>query len=80
MKIEQFECIYCKELRGKNNIKKHEKGCYLNPDNLKLCLNCGKPIKNKKAVTCSYGCSNTIFRSGRKNGNWKEATYRSTCF
>ena len=64
------------------------KSCYLNPINLKLCVVCNNPIKklrhgNKdfnKQVTCSYACSNKLFRSGPKNGNWKEETYRSTCF
>ena len=31
-------------------------------------------------VTCSYSCSNTHFRSGKLNPNWKEDSYRSTCF
>jgi hypothetical protein len=34
----------------------------------------------KNKVTCSYSCSNTYFRSNVNNPNWKESSYRSTCF
>ena len=34
----------------------------------------------KEKVTCSYACSNTHFRSGEGNPNWKNSTYRTTCF
>ena len=34
----------------------------------------------REKQTCSYACSNTFFRSGKNNGNWKEDAYRSTCF
>lgn len=44
------------------------------------CPVCGGEKKNKKAVTCGYSCSNTLFRSGPNNPNWKESNYRSTCF
>jgi hypothetical protein len=39
-----------------------------------------KGHKREKA-TCSYSCSNTYFRSGEQNGNYKDspATYRKTC-
>ena len=31
-------------------------------------------------MTCSHSCANTYFRSGINNPNWKENTYRTTCF
>ena len=34
----------------------------------------------REKMTCSYSCSNTYFRSGINNPNWKEDSYRSTCF
>jgi hypothetical protein len=37
-----------------------------------------RKIENKK--TCSYSCSNKLFRTGENNGNWKENAYRTTCF
>lgn len=51
----------------------------------KECPACGKSFKVSKGspreeTTCSYACSNTYFRSGRNNPNWKETAYRSTCF
>ena len=41
-----------------------------------------KFITNEKEnkITCSYSCSNSYFRSGINNPNWKMDTYRSTCF
>ena len=35
--------------------------------------------KQRKS-TCSTSCANTYFRSGSDNPNWKNDTYRSTCF
>jgi len=57
----------------------------------KNCPVCGKIFETLKEhkrekQTCSYACSNTLFRSGPDNGNWKEDgtcrgnSYRSTCF
>ena len=51
----------------------------------KICPVCGKEfITNsggqRSKVTCSHACSNSYFRSGRSNPNWKDDSYRSTCF
>ena len=51
----------------------------------KKCPVCSKVFTAKKGspkekVTCSYSCSNTHFRSGEDNPNWKNEAYRSTCF
>jgi hypothetical protein len=51
----------------------------------KNCPVCGNEfetqIGNKREkTTCSYKCSNTFFRSGKQNPNWKDDSYRSTCF
>lgn len=82
-----LECIYCKDSFGKNNIKRHEKSCSMNPINQKICVVCGDPFKStnsgkkgREQVTCSYSCSNKHFRSGKNNGNWNEDSYRTTCF
>ena len=34
----------------------------------------------KEKTVCSRACSNTYFRSAEDNPNWKEDSYRSTCF
>ena len=51
----------------------------------KICPICEKSfttsIGNRdEKTTCSHSCSNTYFRSGLDNGNWKESHYRTTCF
>ena len=62
-------------------MKRHEDHCYMNPINIKHCSVCSNPIKNyKTSETCGYSCSNKKFRSGPDNGNWKQESYRSTCF
>lgn len=62
-------------------FKRHEKYCYLNSDNIKLCPVCDKPIKNYRYnTTCGYSCSNTHHRSGESHPNWKEDSYQTTCF
>lgn len=74
-------CIHCNKITNRANIKKHERHCYLNPTNLKLCPICSKPIKDYKiGTTCSHACSNKFFRSGPNNGNWNPERYQSTCF
>lgn len=51
----------------------------------KKCPVCEKEFKvgknqPREKQTCSYACSNTFFRSGKNNANWKEESYRTTCF
>jgi hypothetical protein len=69
-------CSFCNEPIHLAGFKQHEKWCYLNPVNLKLCLNCKKPIKRHRyASTCSKKCSNYTF-SRRRN----LFSYRTICF
>jgi hypothetical protein len=72
-------CIHCGASYNLRNISKHESGCLSNPNNQKECPVC-KTMFAGKSVTCSYSCSNTFFRSGKNNPNWKESSYRTTCF
>ena len=79
----KVNCIHCEAKMTKGGITRHEKYCYLNPINIKLCPVCDEPIKNfKENTTCSCACSNTLFRSGLDHGNYKEmkTDYRSICF
>lgn len=78
----KVKCQYCSKEVGYSNLSNHEKGCYLNPDNLRSCQVCDSPIKNfkKSKGTCSRGCANKLFRSGEDNGNWKGERYQSICF
>ena len=34
----------------------------------------------KEQTVCSRSCSNTYFRSGKNNPNWRNSNYRTTCF
>jgi hypothetical protein len=34
----------------------------------------------REKTTCSHSCANSYFRSGINNPNWKESSYRTTCF
>ena len=46
-------------------------------DRCPICNN----IKNSlDSATCSYSCSNTLFRSGSNNGNYKGTNYTTICF
>jgi hypothetical protein len=52
---------------------------------IKNCPVCGvefKTVINNKneKTTCSYSCSNTFFRSGKNNPNWKDEKYQTTCW
>jgi uncharacterized OB-fold protein len=51
----------------------------------KDCPVCGKTFETQvgnkgERTTCSYSCSNTYFRSGKSNPNWKGERYRTLCF
>jgi len=51
----------------------------------KECPICSSKFEERKGnkrekTTCSKSCSNTYFRSGESNPNWKEDRYRTTCF
>lgn len=79
------ECEFCGKSSTACGIGKHKNYCYLNPKNLRLCLVCNQPVKDyKHTKTCSHACSNTYFRTGPDNPNWKEgghfSSYRTTCF
>lgn len=80
----KLSCKFCSNLYSKGNIAKHETSCHQNPNNpnIKKCLHCQTNFipKNKITETCSYACSNSHFRTGVNHGNWKQDSYRSTCF
>jgi hypothetical protein len=80
-KVGKVCCIFCQSELTVSNIKSHSDNCYLNPTNKRLCEVCDSPIKNfRTSQTCSYACSNTKFRSGPDNPNWKDDKYTTTCF
>jgi hypothetical protein len=78
--MNRIQCQFCSKLITEGAIPRHQKSCYLNPLNLKLCDVCNAPCRNKERQTCSYACSNKKFRTGENHGNWKQEAYRSTCF
>lgn len=47
---------------------------------MRHCPICDKPITRTKNITCSRSCANSFFRKKQRNPNWKEDSYRSTCF
>lgn len=75
----KVECSFCNKSFSKSNIKRHEDSCHNNIKNIKECPVCNLSFVGN-STTCSYSCANTYFRSGELNGNWKEDSYRSTCF
>lgn len=51
----------------------------------KKCPVCGNDFTTqlrhkKEKSTCSHACSNSFFRTGVNHGNWKESSYKTTCF
>lgn len=75
MKYQKIECEKCYKPIGKNNYKQHIISC----EGIKKCPICNKQYLGK-AATCSYSCSNKMFRTGESNGNWKQDAYQSTCW
>jgi hypothetical protein len=83
--------IKAKKIIQDNNldISHFDKG-YLkrqkNPKIEKTCPVCDKKFETvtwsnkKEKTTCSKSCANSYFRSGINNPNWKDDSYRTTCF
>lgn len=76
-----FDCVETNNLDIKHLKKKLSKY----PIIKKVCPVCDTEFETKSGskdekTTCSYSCSNTHFRSGESNPNWKNDSYRSTCF
>lgn len=69
------KCTLCEKIFTKSGIKNHIKSC----GSRTPCLVCGE-LKTHKQKTCSYSCSNKLFRTGENHGNWKVESYRTTCF
>jgi hypothetical protein len=89
----KVKCQYCDRITTQNMIKRHEKFCYLNPLNIKLCPVCNKPVKDyKNATTCSQQCGQRYFRSmfdkvrRERNMSWIDdlydggSHYKTICF
>jgi hypothetical protein len=52
---------------------------------IKVCPVCTKSFETKlnhrdEKITCSHSCSNSYFRTGKNNPNWKDESYRTTCW
>lgn len=61
---------------GKNKkIQRTNKEC-------PVCLKKFETVINHKheKITCSHSCANTFFRTGKNNPNWKDTSYRTTCW
>lgn len=76
-------CKWCSKEFSLPMIKRHEKSCYLNLDNIKYCPVCNLPIKDyKNNKTCSYKCAREYFSEDYKKygREGKNLTYRTICF
>jgi hypothetical protein len=71
-------CQYCGKIVTIPNKKHHEKYCFLNPFVVRFCY-CGDGIKNKDSKTCSYKCSNSLFKQA-KNSKKEIKQYTTICF
>lgn len=61
-RIIKKNCKFCNIPVIPGSLKRHEKSCHLNPDNIKYCPVCGCLIKNKKHTTCSSKCRGIHFK------------------
>jgi predicted nucleic acid-binding Zn ribbon protein len=75
----KLPCEFCSGLYSSTGLHNHQKACPENPENRKMCPQCGTAFSGK-SETCSRACANTYFRSGERHPNWKESRYRTTCF
>ncbi len=80
-RLYKIKCQYCEDEVIISNHKRHEDACYLNPDNLRLCVVCNSPIKDykKSKGTCSHSCSNKFF-SHLRNKPESYSRYTTICW
>ncbi len=81
-KYSKVKCPKCERSVGTNMIKRHSKVC-IGKKECEVCKKVFIPENTKygrKQRTCSRSCSNSLFRSGENNPNWKQDAYRTTCF
>jgi hypothetical protein len=76
--IEDFDVDVSHFDRGKNKRIRYERI-------VKECPVCFSEFETLgghryEKTTCSQSCSNTYFRSNVNHPNWKESSYRTTCF
>jgi len=71
-------CQYCGKCTNRLNIGKHERSCYMNPNNYRECPVCGNPIKSKDNQTCSNQCAGKKFVTCWPDAKLKN--YRTICF
>lgn len=74
------KCRHCDKELFNSGIKAHERGCYLNPKNLRLCEVCNGPIKDYRHSkgTCSHGCAN--IRWAHVKNKDETLGYQALCF
>jgi len=75
VKIIKTPCKRCGNDVPNANLKRHEEAC----SNGRNCPVCSTWFYGR-GTTCSKSCSNTFFRSGQNHPNWKQDSYRTTCF
>lgn len=75
----KHECQYCKRQISHPNHRRHELTCKQNVLNQRECPVCRK-MYAKHGETCSHSCSNTFFRSGKNNPNYKGTAYNKICW
>ena len=89
-------CKFCGKSHSQANAQNHEGSCRMNPNHprRRVCITCNKSFvfpagkRGLEQKTCSRSCSNTQYRSGSNNGNWKhpdqrsdwDVRYRTRCF
>ena len=73
MAIPKITCLKCEKSYAKRSIHLHT--CWP----IKICPVCNVKF-SKESITCSHACANSFFRSGENNPNWKQDSYKSTCF
>lgn len=61
----RVNCKFCNMNLPFPRLKPHERGCYLNPNNLRYCY-CGNVIKERRSKTCSHSCGNKLFKQNQK--------------
>jgi hypothetical protein len=85
--MERIECEFCNSSYTRANITRHSEACSENPKNQKECPVCLTKFSGS-AQTCSYSCSNTFFRHGRRGGTqyrsdeemMESGQYQKLCF
>jgi hypothetical protein len=76
-RLEYLNCQFCNKMFGEFNLSSHELACMHNPDNYRVCPECGEQIFNRDNKFCNRSCAAS--NNNRKYPKWESLKQTIKC-